>query len=338
MKRKGYIYEKIISVDNLTEADRNAQRGKQKQRSVKRHNKKKQQDIVDLNEVMELQLYETGEYHVFNIREPKLRTISRLDYFPHRVVHWGIMLQIENDITRSLISQTYSCIKGRGVHKCLFDIQKAFLDRENTTYCLQVDIRKFFPSVDKTILKKLIRRKWKDQKFLNLLNGIIDSNAQGLPLGNYLSQWLANYYMNGFDHWLKEKKRVKYYFRYCDDFVIFHADKAYLHQLRKDIQEYLQEILHLEFSNYQVYPVESRGVNLVGYIIFHDYVLIRKTIKNSFKRMLRRRRNDKSIASYWSWFKHCNGRNFWIKHVNNEFLYRKTKRRRNKKCHRKRHI
>lgn len=72
-----------------------------------------------------------------------------------------------------------------------------------------------------------------------------------------------------------------------DDIVILSDNKELLHQLRKDIQKYLKDNLKLELkSNYQVFPVESRGVDFVGYISFHDYTLLRKKTKQNFKKSL----------------------------------------------------
>lgn len=149
-----------------------------------------------------------------------------------------------------------------------------------------------------------------------LLDEIIDS-TDGLPIGNYLSSCLANFYLTYFDHWLKEENKVKYCFRYCDDIVILHSDKAYLHDLRKSIQVYLYDHLRLELKdNYQVYPIAHRGLDFVGYKSFHRYVRLRKRIKNNFIRMIRTNRNDKSINSYKGWIVHCDGAHLLNKYVN----------------------
>ena len=132
-------------------------------------------------------------------------------------------------------------------------------------YCLKLDVRKFYPSINHYVLKKMLRRKFKDADLLWLLDEIIDS-APGLPIGNYLSQYFANFYLAYFDHWIKEEKRVKYYFRYADDMVILSDDKSYLHDLLKEIGKYFNEELKLEIkSNYQIFPVDSRSIDFVGY-------------------------------------------------------------------------
>lgn len=159
--------------------------------------------------------------------------------------------------------------------------------------------------------------KIKDQKLLQLLDEIIDS-AEGVPIGNYLSQFFANLYLTYFDHWLKEDKQVKYYFRYADDIVILHKDKEYLRELFEEMKQYL-DTLKLTFKdNYQIFKVEDRGISFVGYVIRHDYTLVRKNIKRSMCRKAARLGRKKNITvedykqemcSHIGWLKHCNGIN-----------------------------
>jgi RNA-directed DNA polymerase len=140
-----------------------------------------------------------------------------------------------------------------------------------------------------------------------------------LPIGNYLSQYFANFYLTYFDHWLKEDLNIKYYFRYADDVVILSSDKNFLHSLFGEIQKYMNENLKLEIKrNYQVFPVESRGIDFVGYKHFHTHTLLRKSIKKRFARMLKHNPKRESIASYLGWTKHCNSKNLIKKLLPNE--------------------
>jgi retron-type reverse transcriptase len=206
-------------------------------------------------------------------------------------------------------ADTYSCIKKRGIHAAAAALKSALKDQAHTQYCLKLDIKKFYPSVDHDILKVLLRRKFKDPDLMDLLDEIIDS-ADGLPIGNYLSQYFANFYLTYFDHWLKEDLQVKYYFRYADDMVILSGDKPYLHLLLSEIRNYLQQNLKLTVKeNYQVFPVEARGIDFVGYVFRHTHTRLRKSIKKNFARMLRRNKNPQSIASYRGWAVHCNSKN-----------------------------
>lgn len=217
----------------------------------------------------------------------KTRVLHKLSYYPHRIIQWAIMLQIEQIFMKTFTSFTCASLPKRGIHKALFMLHNYLRDVEGTQYCLKMDIQHFYPSVNHEILKSLLRKKFKDPELLSLLDMVIDSNDEGLPIGSYLSQYLANFYLAYFDHWLKEEKDVKYVIRYMDDIVILSDNKEFLHQLRKDIQKYLKDNLKLELkSNYQVFPVESRGVDFVGYISFHDYTLLRKKTKQNFKKSL----------------------------------------------------
>ncbi len=309
MKRIGNLYDKIISIDNLTIADAKAQKSKSKQYGVQLHNKNKEANILKLHEMLKNKTYQTSTYDIFKVYEPKEREVYRLPYFPDRIAHHAIMNVLEPIFVANYTADTYSCIKGRGIHKASFALRKALKDKEATTYCLKLDVKKFYPSVDHDVLKALLRRKFKDKDLLWLLDEIIDS-APGLPIGNYLSQYLANFYLSYFDHYIKEELRIKYYFRYADDLVILNHDKAYLHQLLKVIQKHFKEHLKLEIKeNWQVFPVASRGIDFVGYVHFHTHTLLRKSIKQNCARILKRNPNQASIASYKGWLKHCNSKN-----------------------------
>ncbi len=219
MKRIGNLFERICSIENLVLADGKASKGKSRQHGVKIHNQNRETNIQALHEMLKNKTYRTSAYSTFKIYEPKEREIFRLPYYPDRIVHHAIMNVMEPVFVSAFTRDTYSCIKGRGIKAAADQVKKALRDQEGTRYCLKLDVKKFYPNIDHAILKSLIRRKIKDIDFLWLLDEIIDSSP-GVPIGNYLSQYFANYYLTRFDHWLKEVKGVKYCFRYCDDIVI----------------------------------------------------------------------------------------------------------------------
>ena len=309
MKRKSNLYSEICSIENLMLADAKARKGKALQPGVQIHDKNRGCNLIALHEILCNKTYRTSAYTSFKIYEPKEREVFGLPYYPDRIVHHAIMNVLEPIFTAVFTGDTYSCIKGKGIHGAAKTIRKSLQDRQTTQYCLKLDIRKFYPSVDHAILKQLVRRKIKDASLLWLLDEIIDSSP-GLPIGNYLSQYLANLYLTWFDHWIKEVKRVKYYSRYADDIVILAPDKPYLHELLAEIKQYLGDNLKLVVKdNYQVFPVAGRGIDFVGYRFYHTHTLLRKSIKQNFARMLAKRRNPASIASYMGWLKHCNSKN-----------------------------
>lgn len=309
MKRLNHLFDKICSIENLTLADALAQKGKSKQPGVIAHNTIRETDITRLHQQLLNGDYQTSPYTCFKIYEPKERLIFKLPYYPDRILHHAIINIIGPVFYSTFTADTYSCIKGKGVHAAARGVKEALKDQAGTTYCLKLDIKKFYPSIDHHVLKTLLRKKFKDNDLLSLLDEIIDS-VEGLPIGNYLSQYFANFYLTYFDHWMKQAKGVKYYFRYADDLVILSDNKTLLHSLLADIRQYLAENLKLTVkSNYQVFPVEARGIDFVGYKFFHTHTLLRKRIKQSFAKAIATGKDTASIASYTGWAKHCDSKN-----------------------------
>jgi len=306
MKRIKNLYSQIISIENLQLADTKARKGKGSQYGITTHDKTREANIQALHDMLKDKTYRTSPYTTFKVYEPKEREVYRLPYFPDRITHHAVMNVLEPVFVSVFTADTYSCIKGRGIHAAARAVTKALKDVPGTQYCLKLDITKFYPNVDHWTLKTLLQRKIKDKDLLWLLFEIIDS-APGLPIGNYLSQYLANYYLTYFDHWIKENKVVRHYFRYADDIVILAPDKATLHAILADIKHYLKTNLKLQVKgNYQIFPVQSRGIDFVGYVFYHTHTRLRKTIKQRFARMVARRKNPASVASYKGWAKHCN--------------------------------
>lgn len=308
MKRLNNLYDQICDIGNLRLADERASKGKAKQYGVIVHRRYQEQNLLKLQNMLLDKTYKTSEYARFMVYEPKEREVFRLPYFPDRIAHHAVMNILEPVFVSTFTADTYSCIKGRGIHAAVYKLKDALKDKAGTRYCLKLDITKFYPSIDHDILKSLLRRKIKDVNLLWLLDEIIDS-AEGVPIGNYLSQYLANFYLTYFDHWIKEQRGVKRYFRYADDIVVLDSNKAELHKLLAEIKEYLQVNLKLKVKrNYQVFPVADRPIDFLGYRFHPEYTEIRKSIKQSFARMLHRRPTQASIAAYLGWTKHADCR------------------------------
>jgi len=320
MKRINHLYDRICSLENLQLADAVAQIGKAKQYGVRRHNRNAETNILNLREMLLNKTFTTSAYSTFTVNEGKERLVFRLPYYPDRIVHHAIMNVIEPILNGMLTADTYACVKGRGVHKAGEAIKRALRNESDTRYCLKLDIRKFYPSVDHQVLKSQLRRKFKDGDLLWLLDNIIDS-APGLPIGNFLSQSLSNMYLTPFDHWIKQDLKVATYFRYVDDMAILSSDKPYLHQLRVNIQEYLRVNLKLELkANWRVSPIDICGLDMLGYKYYRKYTLMRKGIKQNFARAVAKKKGRQSIAAFQGWAKHCNSKHLIKKLLPNEQL------------------
>lgn len=313
MKRINNLFDKITDINNIILADKKARKGKTQTYGVKKHDLDAYNRNIQIRQSLIDGTYKTSEYDVFTIYEPKERKIYRLHYDPDRIVHHAIMNVLEPIWINIFTKDTYSCIKNRGIHLLSKRLKKDLKDIKGTKYCAKMDIRKFYPSIDHDILKKIIRKKIKDKKVLKLLDEIIDS-ANGVPIGNYLSQFFANLYLAYFDHWIKEELQVKYYYRYADDIVLLSNNKQQLRNWLIAIKFYLKYNLKLELkSNYQIFPVDKRGIDFVGYKFYHTYILLRKSIK---KKLFKNINNIKSFPSYIGWLKYCNSKNLLSKIYN----------------------
>ena len=325
MKRIGNLFDTIISLENLQLADEKARKGKVHSYGVQLHDKNREANLLSLHESLKNQTFKTSNYHIFTIFEPKERQIFRLPYFPDRITHHAIMNILEPIWVSLFTNDTYSCIKNRGIHAAAKDVMFTLKnDVSGTRYCLKIDVRKFYPSIDHEILKQVIRRRIKDKRLLWLLDEIIESVPSGVPIGNYLSQYFANVYLAYFDHWLKEEKRVKYYWRYADDIVVLAPNKETLHELLHDIRAYMRDNLKLKVKrNYQVFPVDARGIDFLGYVFYHSHTLLRKSIKQRLFRRVAKLRQRKTvptkeqykqqICSWWGWCKYCDSINLMSK-------------------------
>lgn len=332
MKRYGNLYEKIYDMNNLRLAHKNAKKGKGWYKEVKMIDENPDFYLKKLQDMLINKTYHTSEYQTFIKKEGgKEREIFKLPYFPDRVCQWAVMLVIEPILLNYFTNDTYSAIPERGIHLCLNRLKKALqTDVPNTQYCLKMDAKKFYPSINHDILKLKYRGLFKDPDLLWLIDEIIDSTEgdTGIPIGNYLSQYSGNFYLAKFDHWVKEVKHIKYYYRYMDDIVILGNNKEELHALRKEIDGIFKTKLKLKVKeNWQVFPTFKRGIDFVGYRVFMNYSLLRKSTCKQFKKKMitinKKRLNNQeltfsewcSINSYKGWLMSCDSHRLSEKYI-----------------------
>ncbi len=317
-KRHGHLYEQIYDLENLIWAHYYASKGKKDKPAVQWTDKHLGDALLTLQWLLKNDLFLTGRYDNFTVNERgKERYIYVLPYFPDRILHHAILQVIAPIWHNWFISDTYGSIPGRGLHAALNKMQRIMHnDPRNTRYCLKCDIKKFYPSVSHSRLKLHIRRKIKDKRLLSLLDNIIDS-APGIPIGNYLSQYFGNVALTPFDHWLKERMKVHYYFRYVDDFVVFSCDKRTLHLLQKQIASKLKEEGLTLKGNWKIFP-SSEGVDFLGYRTYSNRRILRKTIRLKAVRSvtkyrqgrLRFKKLRRSMGSWYGWGKFARNQSF----------------------------
>lgn len=341
MKRIGNLYEKIISVENLRLADEKARRGKLHTYGVRCHDRNREANILALHEALLTKTYKTSRYQVFTVYEPKERLIYRLPYYPDRIVHHAIMNILEPIWVSVFTHNTYSCVKGRGIEGCARSVERHIRKyRGRPLYVLKIDLKKFYPSMPHNTLKKAVRWKIKDKDLLWLLDEIIDSvngtphpiregeicDGESLPIGNYLSQYLANLVLAPFMHKVNEEWNIDAD-EYADDIVFYGESTEWLREaFHTKIKPYLEDELGLKVKdNWQIFPVaksrydrHGRALNFVGFMFYREQKQMRKSIKQNFCRAVARlnRKNPpptfeqykQGISPWLGWAKHCNGR------------------------------
>jgi retron-type reverse transcriptase len=312
MKSYKNLFNRIVSFQNLLLAADKARKGKAKKHIVTRFEMDLEKHLWKLNDELTHQTYQPGNYYEFTIYDYKERKISAAPY-RDRVVHHALCNLIEPLFDKTFIDDSYACRRGKGTHRAV----RRFTEfAQKNRYVLKCDIRKYFPSIDLEILKAMLAKKIQDARTLWLINLIIDnSNLQapmneyfpgddlftpferrrGLPIGNLTSQFFANIYLNGFDHFMKEILRCLYYIRYVDDFIIFSNDKLWLWYIKEEIVKYLNQLrLILHPQKCKVFAVDT-GVDFLGYRVFPTHRLLRQ--KNGFRFQRKLRYLKKAYAS-----------------------------------------
>ena len=262
----------------------------------------------------------------------KERIIEKPRFFPDQCIHWALMLQLQPILLKGMYDYCCASVPGKGLHYMKNHIENILVrDRKFTKYILIIDIMKFYDSIDLDILKKKLCRKIKDKKALRLIFLILSNREKGLPIGFFTSQWLANFFLQDFDHWIKEEKKVKHYFRYMDDCAFFSNNKKKLHQLRKDIEEYLATINLKIKPNWKVMKVEV--FTFCGFKFHRGYTVLKSSnairIKRRINRISKKRillpKDASAVISYWGFLSNTNSGKFINKNVKSKIKLKKCK-------------
>ena len=273
-------YNNIISIPNLLASWQEFLNGKRKRTDVILFSMNLMDNIYSLHNDLKNKTYKHGNYEAFKINDPKPRDIHKATV-RDRLLHHAIYRILYPYFDKKFIHDSYSCRIGKGTHKAIYRFENFIrkVSKNNTKNCwvLKCDIKKFFASIDHSILKSILVKHIQDKDVLWLLFNVIDSFHSkhiyamadicqvaevGLPLGNLTSQLLVNVYMNEFDQYVKHKLKVKYYIRYADDFVVLSQDKSYLENILKQMKEFLVNNLKLTMHSDKVFiKTISSGVD-----------------------------------------------------------------------------
>lgn len=293
MTKINNVFAEIISYDNLYLAYKEASIGKRYRNNVAIFYNHLEENLIELQNELIWQTYRPKKPKQFYIYEPKQRLISAPD-FCDRVAQHALVRVIEPFIDSRFINQSYACRKGKGLFDCLRQVQSYTRKIKGDVYFYNGDIHHYFPSVNHTVLKQVIRRFVADEQILWLCDVIIDSQESGIPIGNLTSQLFANMYLNELDQYVKMRLRIKYYARYMDNFVVISEGKKVLGVQKKIIETYITGRLNLTV-NQKSYIGKGR-IPFCGGVVYKNRIEIRKTVLRRARKRINKIKKTKDIT------------------------------------------
>ncbi len=345
MKSYNHLFEIAISDDVILSSLMSASKGKRERPNVQRILQNKEKYIKRFKEWLQRGNYKPLRHRATVINDGfilKKRIIIQPYFYPEQWLQHIIVATLKPVFLKGMYEYSCGSIPNRGVHYGKKYLEKFIKNNKSEIkYVLKFDIHHFYQSINIDLLKARFKKYIHDEKMLNLIYFVLDSNSAelngeivtgGLPIGFYTSQWFANWYLQDFDHFIKEELKVKCYVRYMDDVVIFGRNKKELHKKLELIREYLTE-LDLELkSNYQVFRFDytdkngkrrGRFIDFMGFKFYRDKTAIRGKI---FIRAIRKARkigrkvqmtwyDASQILSYIGWFKPTNSYNAFKKYI-----------------------
>lgn len=289
IKMAGDIYNKIVSLRNITLAWRKARKGKTKRKDIRKFEENLAYNLRVLHDELKNQSYNPEPLKTFILRDPKTRKISK-STFRDRIVHHALCNIIEPIFDKIFFYDSCASRRGKGTLSAIMRFKKFQMKVTNNlskeSFCLKADIKHYFYEINRDILLNIIRKKINCEKTLDLVKLIIDNfeEKKGMPLGNLTSQFFANVYLNELDYFVKHKLRAKYYLRYVDDFIILHKSRYQLEIWKEEINKFLKSELRIKLHEEKTRIINlSNGVDFVGFRNFYYYKLLRKRSINKMK-------------------------------------------------------
>lgn len=295
VKRIGYLFEKTFTLENLYEAFLIARKGKRKKIAVLKFEKNLGTELKKLHQELYNGTYKPKPYTQFKVYEPKERTINAPS-FRDLVVQHAIYKTIYKIFDDTFIETSYACRKGKGTHKASAYTQREMRKYNGNLYYVKLDIRKFFYSIDRDILRKLFEKKIKDKKFVNIMFEFTKMDTlKGIPIGNLLSQIYALIYMNPLDHYIKREIRAKSYVRYVDDFMIIGLTLPQAKEAKKLCEEFVKNKLDLNLSHWHIQKIR-KGINFVGYRTWKRIKFVRKHSIYKMKKAIKKLKIESIVS------------------------------------------
>lgn len=297
-KRIGFLCEKMLDKTFIRSIIIKASKHKRSRRDVRKVLRNLDFYTERLYNILKTESFVPAtphEHDIYDASSQKWRAIKVVPFFPDSIIHWILVETMKPVLMRGMHHWSCASIPGRGgIHANRYIKRVLRNHPKNSKYAVEIDIKKFYPSIPIERLNAALSRKIKDKKFLKIVSDILKSCGGGLAIGYYICQWLANFYLEPLDHFILSIDGVKYMVRYMDNITIFGANKKKLRKARAQIAEFMKDKLGVEMKgNWQIYPTAKRMVSAVGYRFSKTHVILRK---RNFLRLTRQcRRAIKKI-------------------------------------------
>lgn len=319
MKRIGQFTEYLLSLGNFKNAMAMARKGKEKKRDDikefdKLYNTPEKQDIalMALSSLLRDGTFVSTKPIIEDrFTGDKWRKICDVPFYPDRIVHCAVYLCIQDRIAKMFVKHMYSYDKG--IHELTYNLRTVIREwGDKPLNILKFDITKFYDSIDIDVIMFQLRRVIKDIKTLEIIEEMLRLHGSVL-IGMLLSTLLSGLNLSPLDRFVKEELKVTHYFRFADDFILLHEDKAFLKNAEWRIKNLLYyELGHL--TNYAlIFDINKRPLDYCGFVHHRTHVRIRQSTKKKF---VKTRNNPKSVASYMGMLKWCDSKHLIYKVIN----------------------
>lgn len=319
----GISFEETFNIEQSKLSDERVRKRRKNKKCIEIWDKNKEENQKNLLKDIVEGRYTVSPYYNVDVILEKPRTLAIL---PHkdRIFQDMLLRSMKTYFDKIFIEHSYACILGRGTTKCIKDLQQILkADLINTKYYIQLDIKKYFLSVNSEILKLIIRKPIHD-KHLLYYHDILINSYKGLPIGNSTSQYYANLFISYLLHKILSYFNAHkiYIFVYMDDIIILCGNKKYLIEIKNCIIYELDLIdLRLKIPNSQVYVVRKNGIRFLGYILYGTHTLIRRNVIDKCWKLVNDYCNGKidkdkfkrSYSTYNGMFKIANTRGLCFK-------------------------
>lgn len=295
------LWPQIASYDALLDAWKEVRSGKGDKRLILQYESNLAVNLSHLEAKLLDGRYKPRPHYEFWIKDPKPRLIQA-PFLEDRIVQHAVCNVLRVPLQQRLIAHTYSCLIGRGTHRCSQQFH-AYLKDRRWKYYLSLDISKFFYSINHEALYAEMCRHIKCKPTLALLWRYITVNGGdcGIPIGASTSQIMANMALNPLDHFARRELKLDTYLRYCDDMIALFETAEAAHAAHQAMAQKVEE-LGMRLNNKSGVGWVDDGVDWVGYRHWRTYKLIRK---RSLKRLKRKAAAGCSLETTMAYLSHA---------------------------------